>query len=196
MNQTIFWKKAKPALIGLAFLPAVFAVSQSAQAMVVTGQINAKIVIGNGCQINGIADPLPSPLSFGELDFGEWIELAAPGSPNIDAATSDGASGGIEIECNDNITYSIAVNAGMHHNGTTRRMQNGSNATQFVNYGLFTNPARTVPWPINTPVSTTITGATPGTPVTNVHHFYGRVPPQNQAIAGTYVDTLEVSISW
>ena len=195
MNQKNCWKLARPLAVGLAFLPVVIAVSQPAQALTVTGEISARIVIGNGCQINGLPDPLTNPLSFGELDFGEWIELADPGSPNIDASTSDSAGGGFTIECNDNITYTISVNGGLHHNGTTRRMQNGGTPTQFVNYGVFQDVARTLPWVVGTPVSYPVTG-TALAPVSTTHHFYGRVPPQNQSTSGTYTDTLEVSLSW
>ena len=195
MNQHSFWKLAFPKVAAAALLPAALCLSLPTHAGTVTGQVTARIHIGTGCQINDLPDPLPSPLSFGHLDFGDWISLADPGSPDIDASTSDSTTGGITVECNDTISYHITVDGGLHNNAGQRRMQNGSTPTQYVNYGLFTDPARTTPWAINTAETFAVTG-TSGSPVTTTHHFYGRVPPQNQTSPGTYTDTVQVVISW
>lgn len=193
MKSIVSKKLFKPVVI-VSALSSVFFLS-TAQAATVTGVINAQIIIGPGCEVNNLPHPLATPLSFGSLDFGSWTSLANPGSPNIDASTSDSANGGVTVECNTSITYTIALDNGLHHSGSTRRMQNTSLNTAYVDYGVFQDAARTTPWVGNSPLSVTNTG-TSNTPQTTTHHFYGRVAPQNQANAGTYTDTLNVVIEW
>ena len=195
MNLSITRTSTRPVALAAGILFAGLLTVQSASGGTVSGEINARIVIGSGCQINGLPDPLVSPPSFGTLDFGDWITLENPGSPNIDAATSDSAGGGITIECNDSVSYNIVVDGGLHANSGVRRMLNGSTAGEYVQYGIFTDATRATPWAIDVAQGFSVNG-TSGASVTTVHHFYGRVPPQNQATSGTYTDTVQVAISW
>lgn len=163
------------------------------QAATVTGSVGVLIELGTGCQINGQAGNT-QPLDFGDVDFGQWMSLSA-GSPNIDADTSGSAGGGIEIECNANIDYTIEIDDGLHFGAGSLRMEHTTLADEYVTYQLFTDATRATAWVPGTPVTYTSTGTT-GTPLATVHHFYGRVAPQAQANAGVYQDTVQVTVVW
>jgi spore coat protein U-like protein len=161
----------------------LLAMSSAGMAQSLNGTLGARVVIGTGCSVTntvtaGLAD-------FGTVDFGTHYTLPAT---NVDADNSGGATSGISVQCSTGQDYGIAINGGANYT-TDRRMSAGG--TDYVTYSLFQEAARTTPWPVNTPVARTGTGA-----VENII-VYGRIAGGHPAVAnGTYVDTLNVTLSW
>lgn len=124
-------------------------------------------------------------ISANTLDFGTSGVLR----------TAIDANGSLSVRCTLNAPYSIALNAGTGSGASvaTRRMTR-SGGTQTVNYQLFRNAARTELWGDGTNGTLTVSGT--GTGIAQTINLYGRVPAQTTPQAGTYVDTVTVTITY
>lgn len=105
------------------------------------------------------------------------------------------ANGSLSVRCTLNAPYSIALNAGIGTGATVaaRRMTRVS-GTQTVGYQLFRNAARTELWGDGTAGTLTVSGT--GTGTAQIINLYGRVPAQTTPQAGTYQDTVTVTITY
>lgn len=101
------------------------------------------------------------------------------------------AQSALRIRCTPNTNYSIFLNngAGGGTGPTDRRMTFQGRSIQ---YGLYLDAARSSPW-----------GATPatrrqgtGNGLQTSYSVYGRVPPQNTPPAGTYTDTIVITVEY
>lgn len=167
----------------------VIAILQSGVAMsaTVNGTLGVNAVVGSGCQVNS-GTVSAGTVNFGNLSFGSINTI---GSQNIDAQTTGSGNGSIVMECSNGTTFTISLDNGQHFNSGTRAMVNGANPAILLNYTLYQNIARTVPWLSSTPLS----GTASGTPTT--FDIYGRIPGGQTGISsGTYNDTVQVVISW
>ena len=100
------------------------------------------------------------------------------------------ASGGVDVTCTPNSTYSIAMDGGLAAatNPEQRLMRSGTNT---IAYGLYADQAHSRPWGAtgSALVSGTGAGAVQSIPV------FGRVAPQ-PAAAGNYTDTVIVTVTY
>lgn len=158
-------------LAALATLSAL-TVAAPAVAATVTANMNVKITIQNECKIATPAD----------LDFGTRGVL----DTNFDATTN------LAVTCTTGQAYSVGMSAGsgVGANTTTRKMTGG---TSTVDYRLFRDAARTLNWG-NTPPTDTQAGVGNGAAQTIT--VYGRVPPQTTPVAGNYLDTVTVTVTY
>ena len=101
-------------------------------------------------------------------------------SANVDAA------GQVRVTCTNPTSYSIGLAVGAF-TATTRRMTAGG---FFVEYGLYQDSNRTVPW--GNVSSDWVNGT--GTGLTQNYPVYGRVPPQSTPPANVYNDSVAVTI--
>jgi len=117
------------------------------------------------------------------LDFG-----SVPGVivENIDRTST------ITMTCAGRTAWKVGLNNGLHANGSTRRMRLGT-STSFVRYELYREPARTSRWG-NMPGTDTVDGTGTGSAQTLTVH--GRVPATQTPAAGTYGDTVTVTITY
>lgn len=169
--------------LSLVSAACLLAVSHISMAESLSGTLGARVVIGTGCSVTNTVTG--SLADFGTVDFGSHFVLPAT---NVDADNSGGATSGIAVQCSTGQSYSIAIDGGAHYS-TTRRMFAG--VTDYVSYSLYQDAARTIAWPVSTPVSLTGTGA-----VQNIV-VYGRIAGGHPVVAnGTYVDTLQVTLEW
>ncbi|KAF1069396.1 MAG: hypothetical protein GAK45_01112 [Pseudomonas citronellolis] len=175
-----------------ALLLAAFALLQSPAhaAGTIAGQVGVQMTIGAGCSIiNGSVSGGVN--QWGTLDFGSHPDLTNA----VDAQTV-GTTGNIQIQCSTGLTPTLTVNSGLHATGGQRYMQNATTTAATVAYNIYTDAARTAVISPNTPVD--ITSVSTGTAV-NIP-LYGRVVPTGQSsptpAAGTYTDTLLVTIAW
>jgi spore coat protein U-like protein len=117
-----------------------------------------------------------------DMDFGAPAGFL---SANIDTTSA------LPIRCTNTTAWKIGLDNGQHASGNIRRMQGPGG--YFVNYELYQDSARTVRWG-NTPDSDTENGSGSGAmqPLT----VYGRVPPQSTPVAGSYNDTVTVTVTY
>jgi spore coat protein U-like protein len=151
-----------------------------------TGTLGVNAVIGVGCQVNNGTSA--GTINFGNLSFGN---IFAIGSQNVDSQTTGAGNGGILMECSTGTAFTITLDNGQHFANGTRSMVNATNNAVLLNYSLYQNSARTIPWTTASPLAATSTG------VATVYEVYGRIPGGQAGITpGTYNDTVQVVITW
>ncbi|WP_176046962.1 spore coat U domain-containing protein [Burkholderia sp. BCC1644] len=103
------------------------------------------------------------------------------------------ATGSITAQCTNGDAWKIALNGGGAGSVTARQMQrSGGGGT--INYGLYTDAARSIAWGDGTSGSSTVTGV--GTGTSQVVTVYGAVPAQTTPAPGNYSDTITATISF
>jgi spore coat protein U-like protein len=115
------------------------------------------------------------------LDFGT-IGLLTANTPG----TSQ-----IGVQCANRSAYSIGLNQGL--NGATINTREMALGANLIGYQLYSNSPRTVVWG-NTVGTNTIAGTGNGS-VQNLT-VYGSVPAQTTPAAGTYTDTITVTVTY
>lgn len=149
----------------------------------ISGILNVKLIIGSGCVVAG-GSTSGSTNDFGTIDFGTHSALSS-----IITAQSAAAGGGsnIQLNCTLALPYNVSLDGGANYSASSRHMANG--ATQ-VQYQLYQDSARLIPWPVSTGVPGLGTGA-----ATNFI-VYGTVPNQASPAAGTYTDIVNATVTW
>lgn len=151
------------------------------------GQLNVQLIVGTGCTItNGSENGGVN--TFGSLTFGDYTNL-----DNIIDGRSLGSGGGSSfgVQCSTGTSYSIAMDGGANPSGSQRRMQSSG---EFVEYNLYQDSARAVPWGDGGGTGQVLAGT--GTGSSEEIIVYGRVPAQTTPSPGTYLDTVQVTVSW
>lgn len=113
------------------------------------------------------------------------------------SATPHNGVGGVRTDCRHNDSPSgISIGTGGSGSYTTRRMINGSSQLQ---YNLFSDASRTTVWgngsggtvTVSPPISQSI-----GQRRIREAVIYGRIPARQNVRAGTYSDTMFVTVSF
>lgn len=165
----------------LCLLTTLLAFSSHAEEII--GTLDVQLVIVNGCAINGGSVSSTNP-NMGQLNFGSTSTL----SQNIDSEAISATSSIIQIQCTAQLPYSVLVGAGLYDDtGVQRRISNGA---EFISYNLYQDASRSIPWDKTVSVAKIATGAQENLAI------YGRVPPQITPSAGTYTDTVQITVSW
>jgi spore coat protein U-like protein len=146
--------------------------ARHAGAATATGNFQVRITIQESCIV----------ASTNTLDFGLQNVLAA----NVDQTTT------LSVQCTPSTNYDIGLNAGTGAGATVAvRKMTGPGGT--VDYSLYQDGPRSQVWG-DTVGTNTVPGAGNGSP--QAHIIYGRVPPQTTPAAGSYVDTITVTVTY
>ncbi len=130
--------------------------------------------VPNRCTVTSV-----TPLAFGTV-------------PGRVAAGVDQAAT-LQFNCTGRTAWTVGLDNGTHASGTTRRMRLGTAGTSYVTYELYNDPARTQRWGA-TAGTGGMTGT--GTGLNQSLQIYGRVPGNQTVPAGTYQDTIQVTITY
>lgn len=144
-----------------------------------TFQVSATVV--NGCLISGTNTGV-----FGALDFG-----TQPGVGSRSVSASYVQSSTINLACTPGTTLNMSINGGGNY-GTSRNLKVANN-TDLVAYTLYTSATHSAASaiPVNQNVALTYSNANNITlPI------YGLLQLGGVNRAGTYSDTLTVTLSW
>jgi spore coat protein U-like protein len=116
------------------------------------------------------------------------VNFGASGSIN----TNVDATGTVSVQCTNATPYTVALNGGNAGAGdpTQRKMSKG---TETITYGLYQNPARSLPWG-STSGGNTVGGT--GSGASQALTVYGRVASQATPSPGTYTDTVVVTVTY
>ena len=100
-------------------------------------------------------------------------------------------TGTILVTCTSGSGYTVNLDAGLGTGATVavRKMASGTN---LLNYSIYTTAARTTVWCDDAPGSVTGTG----TGAAQTLSAYGRIFSGQVAIAGSYTDTVNVTITY
>ncbi len=112
------------------------------------------------------------------------------------AAPDDGA-GTVDLACHPSVQSPVvSMNAGAYGSMATRKMASGASR---LDYNLYTTIARTIVWGDGSQGSATVT-MTGGRVNSGVRRFsrtiYGRIPTGQFVPAGTYGDTITVTVTF
>lgn len=139
----------------------------------ITFPFTASATVPNNCTISTATN----------LDFG-----TVPG--RIDANRDQTST--FTFTCTGRTAWNVALNNGQNAVGSTRRMRLGTTA-RYVTYELYRNAARTQRWG-----ATTGTDTVPGTGSGSAQALtvFGRIPVTQVVPAGTYRDTVTVTVTY
>jgi len=114
-----------------------------------------------------------------DLDFGNYTQQSGTNSTTQ-----------LRAICSPQLTYNIGLNPGTSPGATVnqRKMVSGANS---LDYQLYSDSARTTVWGETTGTNT-VTGV--GTGLAQDHTVFGAIPATQNLPAGTYADTITVSI--
>jgi spore coat protein U-like protein len=159
-------------LFGRAILCAI-CLASPAGAGTVTDTFDVTLTIQAGCEVSA-----PNNLNFGTVTF---LDTALAGTVDFSVRCTSGTNG------------TISLNGGIGCSGTvaTRTMESGANS---VNYSLYMNNSYATIWGDGT--SGTSTYPHTGTGSTTNLTIYGRVPSQSTPVAGTYSDTITITVTY
>ena len=120
------------------------------------------------------------------VNFGAYDPVVANATTALDAI------GTITVTCTKGAAAKVAMNAGSNAQGTTRRMS--ASASEFLNYEVYRDAARTVVWGEGDANSLDI----PAAPSRNPRTFtaYGRVAAAQDATVGNYTDTVIATVNF
>lgn len=107
------------------------------------------------------------------------------------------AAGNIQVSCNDvlvALSYTLRLSTGGSGSYVLRRISGGAYT---LDYNLYTDPARVTIWGDGSAATAAVTGAFAVTVSGSANHaVYGRVPAGQNAGAGSYTDTITVTIEY
>lgn len=111
------------------------------------------------------------------------------------SGTALDATNNVTLTCSKGTAWSLDLNEGLNAGaGSTpavpvRRMSGG---TEFLNYGFYSDPARTLNWgtPTNRPSGTAANKNPFTVPI------YGRVPSGQDNTTGAYSDTIQATVNF
>lgn len=106
------------------------------------------------------------------------------------AGFSTDSSSSITVSCPALTPYSLSISTGQ--SGQLQRRMAAASAQ--LDYQLYADASRVSVWGDGAGGSITVSGSADSTGTT--HTVYGRVPSQPQALAGNYVDSLIVTVSF
>jgi spore coat protein U-like protein len=151
-------------------LAGLMSLTNAAFAQVATANLSVQITITAGCILQNV----------GNIDFGSHALL----SSNIDA------TGSFEVLCTTGVPYTVSLDGGGGGSIGARRMETGG---QQIGYQLYSNPGRSQVWGETLNVDRV---AGTGSGAAQALTIYGRVPPQTTPLAGTYIDTVTITLNY
>jgi spore coat protein U-like protein len=121
-------------------------------------------------------------VSATDIDFGARGPLTA-------AAT---ASSTITAKCTNTTAYQLGLDDGSNASGTSRRMRRAGSGS-YIGYELYSDTGHTQRW--GNTLNVDRVGAT-GSAASQTFTVYGLVPAQTTPAAGTYTDTVKVTVTY
>jgi spore coat protein U-like protein len=109
----------------------------------------------------------------------------------VNGAPTD-STGSVSYFCPGALSPVISISAGSSGSFSPRHMT--STTTDVLTYNLYLDAARTTVWGDGTGGSATVNGTVATNPATNT--IYGRIFPGQSIAAGSYSDTLTVTINF
>jgi spore coat protein U-like protein len=182
-----FYRFQAPAALLAAFAIGVVATPAPAQAAgSATGTIGISLNVSAACVVNGATSVSTTLGQVGSVAFASQPGLFG----NTDASmVATGGGSGISVLCSPGSTPTLTVGTGANDASGVHYMASGSNK---IAYHLYSDSGRTTEIGVNQALSLgTATSTAFSVPI------YGRVSSNGQVVAaGSYADTVQVTLSW
>ena len=120
------------------------------------------------------------------------VELSPVTFGVVDTTQRSRGTGEVVLRCDDPAAFEVAIAAGSAVGGT-RRMDGPSGSR--LDYRLFSDSGRSVPWGDGGSTGGPVSGSSDGAAQTRLT-IYGEVPAQPGVVAGEYLDSLQVTLSF
>jgi len=143
------------------------AIPSAASAATATTSFAVSATVADSCTVSAAA-----------LDFGSYAVASAS------AATTT-----VTVTCTTGTTYHVALDDGVNFDATRRMVSGGTN---FLEYELYTNEGHTIRWGSTGLTDVDGTGAGSAQALT----VYGLVPSGQFVTAGSYSDTINVTVTY
>lgn len=143
----------------------------------------------NSIALAAIAIGMPAA---GEAACSATAVAVAHGAYNPKTATADDATGSVTVTCNPNAAFSIALSDGGGTGYANRRMVRTPAGFQLT-YQLYNNSGRTTIWGDGTAGTSTVSFTSRASATQTV---WGRIPALQNVGAGSYSDTVVVTITY
>ncbi len=167
----------KSIAVGTALLVTMLAVpTPPAQAATTTTPLSVTAIVGAVCS-----------LSTAAVSFGAYDPIV------VNASSPLNATGSVSDTCSNGLAGTITLDQGLDPTGGStaavpaRQMRSGASV---LAYFLYSDSARSVPWG-STGIGITGTGTTSAAIL-----VYGQIPGAQNAAAGSYADTVTVTITF
>lgn len=136
-----------------------------------TNQMPVSVNPISGCTVS--AEPL-------------YFYLLVPANINVDSTTS------ISVNCPPNTAYTVDIDDGLYPNGSNRRVFN-SGANDYATYQVYKDPPRSQVWGRGNLKNVSGNSGTTGASLLTV---YGRLSASKSMKAGSYNDTLTITVTF
>ncbi|WP_296675258.1 spore coat U domain-containing protein [Novosphingobium sp.] len=157
---------------GFAAIAAVAATP--ALAASASNQMPVSVNVVNSCTVSA------TPMAFGTL--------TSVGGVNVDTTSN------VDLICTIGASYDVSMDFGTHAAGSQRNLQNTTDATKKIPYGVYRDSARGLSWG-NTSGTDTVVGSS-ATGLATLTAF-GRIPSTATSVpAGSYTDTVTVTVNF
>lgn len=173
LRKSVLAKRCRCGFLTLAVTVFLCASPQAAQAATATTSIAVSATVQASCTVTATT-----------LPFGSYNPLS---STPLDATST------ITVNCTTGTSYTIGLNAGATSGATvtTRQMLQSTNA---LNYSLFRDSGHTTNWG-NTPGTDTPASVVANTSAATTT-VYGRIPALQNVPAGSYTDSVQVTVNY
>ncbi|MGU9855610.1 Csu type fimbrial protein [Pseudomonas sp. LF245] len=175
------------ALVSKAVFPLLaLAWVSGSQAATVAGTIGATLVLTSSCQVNGAA--ATGGMSFGALTFGASNSLFTESSGQV----LGGGGGALSILCSAGTSPTLTVAGGANDGkspGGTRALFDG--VANYVPYDLYTDSGHS-----NLVAIGGVIPLAASTGVAQAVNIYGKATGKAGLPAGTYTDTINVTLTF
>jgi spore coat protein U-like protein len=155
-------------------------------ATTVTGQISSTLILTSSCQVNGVGGS--TGLNFGALNFGTANSLFTTATGQV----LGGGGGALSILCSSGTSPSLTIQGGSNDGkstGGTRALFDG--VANYVPYDLYTDTAHS-----NLIAIGGVIALAASTGVAQSVNIYGRAVGKAGLPAGTYTDTINVTLTF
>ena len=154
----------------------------------VSGNMNVLLNLENGCIVSGSGEPLGA-VDFGTMDFGTAPTLFANG---LEAQSMISGSA-VQLQCSAGANLNIQVGDGQNASGGMRRLADAGN---FVQYRLYTQAGGGgIEYAVGG-AALDLSAAVPGAGGTFNLPIYGLIAPQSGLVAGSYSDTVSITLTF
>jgi len=163
-----------------------------------SGQLNTQMVLQAGCYVSGAPNAGNTGVNLGTLDFGAQPSTFT-GVLTTGATGGVGDAGATQLVCSPDITSLTVSVSGGNNAGQGGSVGTGSRAmkqgSSYLPYEVYSDAALTTAYPSNaTGLGVTLPGT--GAPVALPVHGRINKTSNNGMPSGTYVDVLQVTLSW
>ena len=120
------------------------------------------------------------------------VELSPVAFGDVDVRTTSHGTGEVVVRCDEAASFEVAIGSGGAAGGM-RRM--GGPGGSRLEYRLFADAARAVPWGDGGSLGAAVRGSSDGNGPRRLT-IYGEIPRQTGVEAGTYLDTMQVTLTF